>query len=128
MKTSPEFAALAYRRATLQDAIVYLQRQYLGVGGLDPKKELISEDVFYAERIVPQDFIQDVVDELTEQRLQVELEMRQYEFGKKKKNEPVRKPQEEVSSEEASTESDDGPVPGDDSEDPSSGDEPGEDD
>lgn len=104
MRTNPEYAALAYRKAVLQDVIIYLQRQYLGVGGLDPKGQLYTEDLFKTDCEVPEDHVNEVVIDLMLQKQRVQLEMDQFIFGKKPKKEEITKPDVDETNEPTSAE------------------------
>lgn len=55
----PEYTHAAYRATALRHLINHLQQQYIGVDG-PPKSILICEKVFYEDRIVDQDSLQEI--------------------------------------------------------------------
>lgn len=83
VKTNHVYAALAYKKAVLQETIALLKRQYMGAGGADPQQQITCEDVFSIDSIVPPEVVQEFVQDLMDQKHQVELEMNQYEFNRK---------------------------------------------
>lgn len=89
IKTNPQYAALAYRRTILHDVIMYLKRRYVGLDD-DPKDQLICEEVFHMDRVIPPDEVDSYVLELEAEEEQLRLELNKYEFSRKD-NEPKQK-------------------------------------
>ena len=82
IKTNEAYAAIAYRRTILRDVITHLRRQYVGVDG-EPKAQLICEEVFQVDSIVPQEEVNRVVEELVDQEAELQLELSKFEFARK---------------------------------------------
>lgn len=82
IKTNEAYAAIAYRRTILRDVITHLRRQYIGVDG-EPKAQLICEEVFQVDSIVPQEEVNRVVEELVDQDAELQLELSKFEFTRK---------------------------------------------
>lgn len=83
LKTNPIYAVIAYRKAILQEAISLVQRQFIGAGGAEPRDHIVCEDVFSIDSQVPVEEIQQFVHDLQAQKLQLELEMNEFDFGRK---------------------------------------------
>lgn len=83
LKTNHIYATLAYRKSVLQETIAFLQRQFIGAGGSEPKSQIVCEDVFSVDSTVPVEDVQQFVHDLQQLKLQVELEMSEYDFHRK---------------------------------------------
>lgn len=81
-RTNPAYSHLAYRRALVVHLIDVLREEYMALGGGDPKREVICEEVFRDESVVPEDEIQLVVEELEQESEHLRLELGKFAFGK----------------------------------------------
>lgn len=82
IKTNEAYAAIAYKRTILREMITHLRRQYLGVDG-EPKAQLICEEVFQVDSIVPQEEVNRVVEELVDEEAELQLQLGKFEFVRK---------------------------------------------
>lgn len=78
-KTNPAYAHLAYRRSILRAAVALLQQKYTPINGEDPER-IICEEVFQADAEVPEEEINQFVEELQEKEAFLGLEMKRFEF------------------------------------------------
>jgi hypothetical protein len=81
-KTNPQYAAIAYRRTLLHNVITYLKRNYVGLDS-DPKDQLICEEVFHVDRVVPPEEIDEFIEELENEEESLRLELGRFEFTRK---------------------------------------------
>jgi hypothetical protein len=88
-RTNPVYAHLAYRRALIVNLIEHLREDCMALGGGDPKKEVVCEEVFREDSIVPEDEIQIVVEELEQESEHLRLELAKFSFGKAQKTHGV---------------------------------------
>jgi hypothetical protein len=83
IKTNPAYAYLAYRKAIIQDVIAYLQNEHLGATGTEPKRKIVSDDVFHVDSDVPREEIEQFLGEMLQKESHLELEMAKFEFKMK---------------------------------------------
>lgn len=84
MKTNPEYAALAYRKAILTETVTMLRRHYVSDDmGHPPQRTLQSGEVLRDDSEVPQEHFYQFITELETKAAEVDLEMRSFEFKRK---------------------------------------------
>jgi len=79
-KTNPAYAHLAYRRAIVIQLVDELRENYLALSSEEPKKEVLCGDVYQEDSVVPPDELEMVIEELEQEALDLELEMRKFTF------------------------------------------------
>jgi hypothetical protein len=95
MRTNPEYALLAYRKAILMEVISLIRQRHLSDEGAD--KPLYAEDVFHADAQVPRENFAQYVQELEVERADLERKLFTFELTQKqtkeqKPNVPQRPP------------------------------------
>jgi hypothetical protein len=90
IKTNPAYAAIAYRRTIVREMITHLRRQYVGMDG-EPKAQLICEEVFQVDAVVPPEEVNRVVEELVDEEAELNLELSRFEFTRKDESAQGRK-------------------------------------
>ncbi len=85
VRTNPVYAALAYRRTVLQNTIIFLKREFVGLDA-EPNKKMICEDVLHADSEVPVEEILQFVEELEQEQHTITLELSKFEFTRKGAN------------------------------------------
>jgi hypothetical protein len=82
-RTNPVYAKLAFRRAIVVHVASLLNSDFTSSMGSDePEKVIHAEDVFPEDNPVPEDEIQDYVNELELEDEQLRLEMLKFNFVK----------------------------------------------
>ena len=87
IRTNPAYAALAYRRTIIHNAIIMLKREFVGMDS-DPNKKMLCEDVLAVDSEVPAEEIAQYVEELEQEHHSLTLELGKFEFTRKNQNEP----------------------------------------
>lgn len=87
VRTNPAYAALAYRRTIIHNAIILLKREFIGIDA-EPNKRMICEDVLHADSEVPAEEIVQYVEELEAEQHSLTLELNKFEFTRKGGNDP----------------------------------------
>lgn len=82
-RTNPAYYHLACRKAILREQIQFLLMNFVGVGGEDPPRTVIAEDVFACDAEVPRDVVFEQVEELRAREAQVQLELNKFDFTRK---------------------------------------------
>jgi hypothetical protein len=82
LRTNPAYAHLAYRRAIVVKLLDYLREEYLTLSSAEPRNELICDEVFSADAVVPAAEITLVAEELEQESEHLRLELGKFTFGK----------------------------------------------
>ena len=85
IRTNPEYAVMAYRKALLGQCIAHLTR-FTSSMGEAPREKVIAEEVIREESEVPEEEIQDFILGLEQERESLRLELAKFEFVKRKSN------------------------------------------
>ena len=85
-RTNPAYAALAYRRTIIHNAIILLKREFIGVDS-DPNKKMLCEEVLTVDSEVPVEEVAQYVEELEQEHHSLTLELGKFEFTRKNQNE-----------------------------------------
>lgn len=78
-----EYIELAYRRAIFGEIIAFLQRDFTRAFDPDPNKVIISQDLPSTHGSVPQETIQQVINEFQQEDESMRLALLTFEFRKK---------------------------------------------
>lgn len=90
MRTNPAYAALAYRKAILDHAINYYLTNCTGANGVPPQSEIVCNDVFAEDRVLPQDVVMEFVEDLQREAQDIQTQMGQFQF--RRDNDAERQP------------------------------------
>jgi len=80
LRTNPVYAHLAYRKAILTRAAVFIRRTYLGDELTDPKEVLVCEDVFPQDAQIPQEEFQHYLEHLNEEIADVSRQLSRFQL------------------------------------------------
>lgn len=83
MRLNPQYTELAYRKALVTYLIGHLMDNVVAANGGDPKVQIVSEEVFRGDDVVPRDMILDYVEGLQEEESNLQLQLSKYEFKEK---------------------------------------------
>jgi hypothetical protein len=83
IKTNPAFAHLAYRRAVIVQLVQDLRDNYMQLSDPEPKRTIVSDDVFRDEATVPQEELVSVMQEMELEAENIRLEMLKFTFTRK---------------------------------------------
>ena len=80
---SSDYIRLSHRRTVFAQLQRYLLQTFIGKGSDPPKEELTCEEVFYADRLVSQEALLEVLDSLSRQEADEHSQMAQYELRRR---------------------------------------------
>jgi len=89
MHTDPEYAALAYRKAIIEEVMTLLHHRFLpDASGMAPQR-LVCQEVLQVDSSVPEVAFEQYLEVLAKQRIELEHEMRNFAFMRKDDPAPI---------------------------------------
>lgn len=96
IRTNPAYAHLAYRKAIIGRVVQFLSDEFLARSSDEAKDVLLCEDVFREDSEIPEETIEEYIEELQMKEQALQFELAKFEFVKRGDDDAVANKAEEA--------------------------------